>query len=532
MDAKLKKHRLLQDNEDHFVIDDGEAQFKVAKYMLDPRTLKKISSLDRHEKFACGGEVKGFPYGGEVERDVASDYGPRKSAWAAAGDAEAAKKTEDVIKRAEEIDAAEQAKIDEGRALTARRAESAGKGYEAPGYVVPETPSVLLPKQQEQKAPEAEFAPSTTQTPQAPVSQQSYGVDAGLDKQVKKYIGAEEAVAKQYEDVSKGVAAAYMKANEALAERQKQFEQDRTTLNNEINTLQKQIESGEINPNRLWQNMSTGNKVLASLSMIIGGIGGSSSQNMAVEQINKSIQDDIDAQKANLNNKQTLLAKNMERYNNMMIAEEATRAQLMAPILAQINGLQASNLGPEARAKAEAAKLQALQLVSQKTSEVAKLISAKKAAMGEAALTDLLALSPEDRKSAVELPSGKYGLAYSSDEGREIRTKAGATNAAMGITKRIEEMGPAIFGAKREVGKQLATELKIALMKAKDMNVKVSENLLTTLDDVIDNPTEFKNLIIDSGKLQSLKTTLQDALNAEMGSKVMGYKPVEPKKAK
>lgn len=93
-----------------------------------------------------------------------------------------------------------------------------------------------------------------------------------------------------------------------------QAEQDDATRANFLKKSQdfeNAYKSGKLDPNRVWNNMSTGNKVLASVGLFLGGLGaGSGGTNRALQTINKTIDDDIDAQKTEILKNKDLLLNN------------------------------------------------------------------------------------------------------------------------------------------------------------------------------------------------------------------------------
>lgn len=122
----------------------------------------------------------------------------------------------------------------------------------------------------------------------------------------------------------------------------------------DFNKLRDDVASTKINPNQMWQNMSTGNKVLAAFSMVLGGFaGGANGKNQAVEVIDKSIDQDIDAQKANLGKKQSLLSDNLRKSGDLREAEQMTRGQMMAGLQGQLSSIGAKYGGDKAKANAD-----------------------------------------------------------------------------------------------------------------------------------------------------------------------------------
>lgn len=112
--------------------------------------------------------------------------------------------------------------------------------------------------------------------------------------------------------------------------------------------------AGHINPNRLFENQTSGQKVMGAIGLILGGIGGAMTGqgNPTLDFINRQIDRDVDAQKANMDKQHNLFGANMALYGNEKDAYTATKAA-MADIyshVAQKQAMQAA--GPMAQARA------------------------------------------------------------------------------------------------------------------------------------------------------------------------------------
>lgn len=137
------------------------------------------------------------------------------------------------------------------------------------------------------------------------------------------------------------------------------YEQHISELNDHNDALQKEIASTKIDPNRLWHNASTGSKVGMVIGMILSGAGAGAGQgNMAMQMINKNIDRDIEAQKANLDTKQSLLRTNMAKYGQLTTAMDETRLNLLAVTRGQIDAAAAKSGSKVALANAAGAKAQ------------------------------------------------------------------------------------------------------------------------------------------------------------------------------
>lgn len=145
--------------------------------------------------------------------------------------------------------------------------------------------------------------------------------------------------------------------NQALtlsAELQKHTAEQEAKYALERGDLEKALREGKIDPNRYWGDMSTGNKVLASVAIALGGIGQGlmkSDHNMALDVINNAIARDMDAQKVNLNKAENLLRLNYEKTRDMRQAELMTQNNLLSAAKIQVEMAGANSQGPIAEAR-------------------------------------------------------------------------------------------------------------------------------------------------------------------------------------
>lgn len=144
-------------------------------------------------------------------------------------------------------------------------------------------------------------------------------------------------------------------------------------LESENKQLQDDITGSKIDPHRLWNGSSTGNKVLAGIGVLLSGIGSglTGQKNMALEVINRAIDADIDAQKSELGKKQNLLTMNYRKYGDLQTAQAATAAQLSSVAQAQIAAAAAKSGSAQAQLNGSLAIAQLKQQEAQKIQAVA-----------------------------------------------------------------------------------------------------------------------------------------------------------------
>lgn len=147
-----------------------------------------------------------------------------------------------------------------------------------------------------------------------------------------------EGVAKAQSEANKEIATAYQNQLEQDTKAIAETAQKRAKLDEDHTKLINGMMNDKVDPHRMWSNMSTGNKVLAAISIALSGIGSglTGKPNMAMGVIQGSIDRDIDAQKSELGKKHNLLSENLRQYGNLNDAAMATRLQLNAATQASI----------------------------------------------------------------------------------------------------------------------------------------------------------------------------------------------------
>jgi hypothetical protein len=115
--------------------------------------------------------------------------------------------------------------------------------------------------------------------------------------------------------------------------------------------------NAQIDPNRVWAQADMGQRVGAGIALILGGIGAGlgGGPNMALQQINRIIDMDVDAQKSNLEKQQTLLGHYLQQGRDMRSAHQLAKSDLQDLVAAQMLRVSASFGGDKAAAAAQLA---------------------------------------------------------------------------------------------------------------------------------------------------------------------------------
>lgn len=158
------------------------------------------------------------------------------------------------------------------------------------------------------------------------------------------------------------------------------FQEAMAHLTDQGDKIANEVATGAIDPKHYVKNMSTGSKIAAGLGMLAGGIfsANTGQPNPAFQAVQQHIKDDIDAQKANLGAKQTLLNFNLAQTGNLFTAEKLTEFQTNAIFESKFRSAAA-----QATNQLEGAKnLQVAGMFSQKKAELAHQISVNQALIG------------------------------------------------------------------------------------------------------------------------------------------------------
>ena len=117
--------------------------------------------------------------------------------------------------------------------------------------------------------------------------------------------------------------------NEAYQKRLKTVQNDHDYLTDERIKLQNAISNGQIDPDQYLKNLSVGNRITNAIGLIFGGFGAGLTHgpNLAYNMLEKEIDNDILAQKADLGKKENLLSHNLQALGDNRAAQDLLRLQ-------------------------------------------------------------------------------------------------------------------------------------------------------------------------------------------------------------
>ncbi len=185
--------------------------------------------------------------------------------------------------------------------------------------------------------------------PGAPTPGDMRGIQGQYDKSL-------QAEAQGQIEQNKKIAALYAPYIEQEQRRAEETQSMMRQYQAQNDKLSADIADQKIDPNKLWHEKSTGNKVGSILSIMLAGLGqglSGANSNMAVDMLNKQIDRDIEGQKLSLGKKQSLLSDNLRIQGNLMQAEQATRLQMSSILQGQMAKIAAESSNPMIMEKAK-----------------------------------------------------------------------------------------------------------------------------------------------------------------------------------
>jgi hypothetical protein len=228
--------------------------------------------------------------------------------------------------------------------------------------------SSALPSQAVQEAPALPLTPAMIKANET------------LAKEIGE-VGIEKAKTKEFQATLKAQTLEQLQQAQ-VAETIGTFEANYKKFESEIEAIQKVVRNG-VNPNRFWQSKSDGDKTQAIISVLLSGFGSSltgQGGNAALDILNRNIDRDIDLQKTNIQNANSLFSQNVARFQNENSAILYRQAQLKAvtaaaieKAAAQSGNQQAQIRGAEATVKLNQEAQQLLQQVAAQQAEAKSL---------------------------------------------------------------------------------------------------------------------------------------------------------------
>lgn len=372
--------------------------------------------------------------------------------------------------------------------------------------------------------PLGQMTPASLQTaaPASPDADPLSFYSKGFNQERAGIMGEATAQTKQGQETAKALDA----VQQQMAAAQETYQKTLSQYQAESQQLENDYRKGTVNPNRIWQNMTTGNKILAGISIFLGGLGGGLTKqggNVALDVINKAIDRDIEAQRANLDKNKNLLSLNLEKTRDLTSAAMMTQNQMLSAAKVQVETAAARQQGPLAQAKAK----QLLGQIDLKQGELMHQLAMARARQNFYTGTGPInfgALTESETKNLVRLPNGQYRPAYSPEAAQEVRGQLQTISPILDSLDKLSKLGPKALIPGSDENRQ-AKSLRAGLVPLINENAglkRLSEEDIKNITQQIQDPTSFADFFNGKNRSDALKQLLSDKLTAAFQNQLIG----------
>lgn len=292
-----------------------------------------------------------------------------------------------------------------------------------------------------------------------------------------------------------------------------------------------------LDQNRYWSKASTGDKLLAGISVILGGISqgkGETKTNPGIDYVNNAIDKDLESQKEMIGRKKeafamqdSLLGRMYTRYGNWEQAELAAKNAALEGVQRKLDIATSQYSSPLIQAKANLANKEIenqKQVNKLKFQLLAQTNLNSPLAVGTGAEIpndpSILARLPKEASdSKVRLPNGNYGIATTPKAAEDLRAYLDETST---ISDGIEKLRQyANLGSRFSPEDRAKAEAeRLSLMQVMDkalINQRITRETKDVFDKLLKNPVAMFGL---PSQTKASYDALQNAMANETQNKM------------
>ena len=340
----LKDFSLLKDEGDHYVIGHPKGKsIQVMKSGLSEKAHEEIKKMSK------GGEAQNYDDGGDVNSSSVDDTQDSAPPVTTAPDPSIASSLGQDVRNAIS-DTAHAAGTVFSPVLSVAGDFAKGLLNTPSQDQVSASPSESTPNPIPNSLPETNSQAGALPSSSAQQSEQLTlpNVGQGLDAEAAALKSGAEAESKEGQQNAQAMQDYINQSQAEVAAQKKRYEE----FKQKDEKLQKAF-FNKIDPNRYWNDKSTGSKIASSIGLILSGLGSGLTHqpNMAYEMLQNAINRDIDSQKNDQSKTMNLWKMNREAYGNDAQASLATQNQLLSAVKAKALMAQSQAQGPLAQAR-------------------------------------------------------------------------------------------------------------------------------------------------------------------------------------
>lgn len=398
----------------------------------------------------------------------------------------------------------------------------------------------LAPAPQMQQPAAQSLAPQVQQpAPMAQPAQAAASQTPSLMHGYESDIAGKQAEAQALAQQGDAQAKALEKQVTTLGKMSQQYQAKFDDLDRERKAFQQDVMDSHIDANRYLGSMTTGQKFDTAVGLILGGLGGGGQGNAAQDFLNRQIDRDIEAQKANLNKKESLLSANMRQFGNLKDAMDMTKVMMNDQVIAKLKLAEAKAQNPlaKARAQQEIAKLemQVAPMVQQLATKQALSQFESQTQQDPSMYPQLIAayekVDPEKAKDLRERLVPGVGLANTPKDANEVKeitvsaqgAKRGIQELRDLISKPLKSLNPLDKAKAESVRQQLIGQLRTAILGPGTVN----EAERKLMENIIPDVTSLMSLDASNKvKLDALEKRLMEGVGQNLSARgVAGSSP-------
>jgi len=361
--------------------------------------------------------------------------------------------------------------------------------------------------------------------------QQTDVPNVDINQLYKNQINAAEQAAQSQTDLAKAQQGIYSDQAAQMKAVNEAYNTHLKAIDDENSQLMNAYAQQKINPRAVFDNMDTGNKLMASVGLLLGGIGQGllhTQTNPAMDVINKALDRDIESQKLNMDKTRNLLTMNMEKYRNLDAATAATRANQLAVTSSMLN---------QAIQKAQPGIIQSQLLQTKSQIDLQRFQMQRDLALfnvnasavsGEGVPAHLLPYVSKDISgNMVPLPNGNYAAARDKDAAKTVTDTIAPYQTLMGLMHEMDKLGPSALVPGTSANQQahaLAGQTVLELNSLHGLK-RISDKDVEIQSNTFRDPTKFSQFLAGGSRNSALGKFLDSKVDSVYRANVPAYKP-------
>ena len=374
----------------------------------------------------------------------------------------------------------------------------------------------------------------------------SSGLNQAYGNQLKGIEGmqkAQEQAGQEQANVFKSIQQEQLDYNKQIQEINQKRQQEVENHFKNMEIAQKKLEDeAKINPNKYWEEKSTGSKIAATIGLALGAIGSaiSGGENQALKILNNAIERDVDAQKNNYNmsrnkltDKQNAFQLAMKEFGDQNTALLASKSSALGVAELKLKEIAAKSQSEEAKGKAQFLSGQIMEergkLNAAISASLQKNVAARQASMGQG-VEDPSVLPEEQQKKVVKMPNGLYKPAISEQGAKVVNEQSIAASSIRNIISQLKKLSDPAIPLSTRAAQIDGLKAEYTALKKNEMGLGVmSDSDRELVEATIGNPG---SLMSDRAKamLDQAEKNVDFRLQRTFETYVPNYKPINVKR--